>query len=153
MSDEAPATTASQHDWLIEYLRDRDVGCPLCDYNLRGLVSDRCPECGREIRLNVQAAEPYLRAWVIAAMALGGSAGIGIFILVIVVKEGWPPVRMVGVCFAMVYFLIAIPLFGILIFARRAFLRREKSTQELMAGASIVTTLLALLLLLLEMAR
>jgi hypothetical protein len=25
---------------------DQDVLCPLCDYNLRGLVEPRCPECG-----------------------------------------------------------------------------------------------------------
>lgn len=24
----------------------RDVNCPLCDYNLRGLIDPRCPECG-----------------------------------------------------------------------------------------------------------
>ena len=25
---------------------DRDVACPLCEYNLRGLTEPRCPECG-----------------------------------------------------------------------------------------------------------
>ena len=25
---------------------DRDVACPLCEYNLRGLAEPRCPECG-----------------------------------------------------------------------------------------------------------
>jgi hypothetical protein len=25
---------------------DRDVSCPLCEYNLRGLTEPRCPECG-----------------------------------------------------------------------------------------------------------
>jgi hypothetical protein len=25
---------------------DRDVPCPLCEYNLRGLTDPRCPECG-----------------------------------------------------------------------------------------------------------
>lgn len=25
---------------------DREILCPLCDYNLRGLVEPRCPECG-----------------------------------------------------------------------------------------------------------
>ena len=24
----------------------RDISCPLCDYNLRGLIAPRCPECG-----------------------------------------------------------------------------------------------------------
>src|SRR5688572_21051733 len=26
-----------------------DLFCPTCGYNLRGIESDRCPECGREI--------------------------------------------------------------------------------------------------------
>src|SRR5207253_533606 len=26
----------------------REVLCPLCEYNLRGLVQNRCPECGYE---------------------------------------------------------------------------------------------------------
>jgi hypothetical protein len=26
--------------------QDADVACPMCDYNLRGLVDPRCPECG-----------------------------------------------------------------------------------------------------------
>jgi hypothetical protein len=26
----------------------RDILCPLCDYNLRGLVEPRCPECGHQ---------------------------------------------------------------------------------------------------------
>lgn len=28
---------------------DRDVACPRCKYNLRGLTSERCPECGLDI--------------------------------------------------------------------------------------------------------
>jgi hypothetical protein len=31
---------------LARYLADRDAKCPRCAYNLRGLASDRCPECG-----------------------------------------------------------------------------------------------------------
>jgi hypothetical protein len=27
-------------------LPDRDLPCPLCDYNLRGIAEPRCPECG-----------------------------------------------------------------------------------------------------------
>src|SRR5262245_24135568 len=27
---------------------ERDVPCPLCDYNLRGLTEPRCPECGHK---------------------------------------------------------------------------------------------------------
>jgi hypothetical protein len=41
----APAVPALSEppDW--EHIA-RDVACPLCEYNLRGLVEPRCPECG-----------------------------------------------------------------------------------------------------------
>lgn len=38
--------TASQQSLLRRFLADRDVPCPHCEYNLRGLETDRCPECG-----------------------------------------------------------------------------------------------------------
>ena len=38
---------------LVEFLQDRDEPCPLCDYNLRNLTGDDCPECGRKLRLTV----------------------------------------------------------------------------------------------------
>ncbi len=39
-----------------------DPICPACDYNLRGLTSDRCPECGRDVTavLQGQPAIPWL---------------------------------------------------------------------------------------------
>lgn len=42
---DAPATAGSPAapDWATI---TRDVTCPLCAYNLRGLVDPRCPECG-----------------------------------------------------------------------------------------------------------
>jgi hypothetical protein len=43
----------------------RDILCPLCDYNLRGLVEPRCPECGHQFNwkqmLDAEAQRhPYL---------------------------------------------------------------------------------------------
>jgi hypothetical protein len=40
---EITPSTAPAPDW--EKL-SREIQCPLCDYNLRGLVEPRCPECG-----------------------------------------------------------------------------------------------------------
>ena len=44
---------------------DQDVECPLCGYNLRGLVEARCPECGAafdfdELRDPARRKHPYL---------------------------------------------------------------------------------------------
>lgn len=57
-----PASTQPGPDWSqVEY----DVNCPLCDYNLRGLVEPRCPECGfrfvwSEVLDPVRRKHPYL---------------------------------------------------------------------------------------------
>lgn len=38
---------------LREYLAERDVLCPFCGYNLRGLQDAVCPECGRFLRITL----------------------------------------------------------------------------------------------------
>ncbi len=42
---------------LIEYLREHDVKCPRCRYNLRGLETNECPECGDTLILSLLRAE------------------------------------------------------------------------------------------------
>src|SRR5215213_8582731 len=39
----APPPPSTSPDWST---LSKDVVCPLCDYNLRGLSDTRCPECG-----------------------------------------------------------------------------------------------------------
>ncbi|HYE21678.1 MAG TPA: hypothetical protein VEA69_24745 [Tepidisphaeraceae bacterium] len=129
-----------QVGWLRAYLRGRDVGCPLCGYNLRDLGSDRCPECGREVRLGVSVAEPYLRAWVTAVVALLIAAGVGVFVLCVVAKEGWPPRRMVALRVSLWAFLVAIPLAVGAVVGRRAMLRAPQAGQwAIAAGAGAFT--------------
>lgn len=41
----------SATDPLITYLAAHNVPCPGCGYNLRGLVSQECPECARQLVL------------------------------------------------------------------------------------------------------
>jgi hypothetical protein len=144
--EEQAAPQPSEHDWLIEFLRDRDVNCPLCGYNLRELASDRCPECGREVRLKVLAVEPFLKAWVTAAVALGASAGIGVFVAAIVFNEGWPPARMYLLWLALIYFLLSIPLFTLVLFFRRVFVRAGRPVQRILALLSLTLLGVALLL-------
>lgn len=57
-----PAAYPAVPDWSAV---DRDVHCPLCGYNLRGLAEPRCPECGyafawAEILNPKRTAHPYL---------------------------------------------------------------------------------------------
>ncbi|HWB20597.1 MAG TPA: hypothetical protein VG711_09875 [Phycisphaerales bacterium] len=38
---------------LLDFVRNRDVPCPRCDYNLRNLSQSMCPECKEPLRLTV----------------------------------------------------------------------------------------------------
>lgn len=60
---------------LREYLADRDVPCPSCSYNLRGLATPACPECNQTLVLAVRLAEPKLAAWIAGLIALCCGAG------------------------------------------------------------------------------
>lgn len=57
----ASSDPAGAPDWNTI---QREILCPLCGYNLRGLVEPRCPECGHrsvwEVLLAEELAHPYL---------------------------------------------------------------------------------------------
>jgi hypothetical protein len=77
---EAPPTTPDHATevelaFLREYLSARSIACPMCTYELRGLTSDRCPECGERLVLQVGAAEPRLGSWVAGLIGIAGGAG------------------------------------------------------------------------------
>lgn len=42
-AESPPVSIANQPDWSSQAEK---VPCPLCDYDLRGLIDPRCPECG-----------------------------------------------------------------------------------------------------------
>ena len=66
---------------LLAWLAGRDVSCPACRYNLRGLRVDRCPECGIAFELGLKASTPGFKAWVISLIAT--SMGVGISLMFI----------------------------------------------------------------------
>lgn len=43
----------NDRDALADYLAQHDARCPICQYRLHGLTTDRCPECGDTLRLGV----------------------------------------------------------------------------------------------------
>src|SRR5436190_1708028 len=87
---EIPTVAPVNGDWLVGFLRERDVACPLCHYNLRGLTSSRCPECGRELELRVGLSEPRQGAWLTAQIAATAAAGIGVMVGLVCAVQGWP---------------------------------------------------------------
>ena len=76
------SSDSSDMTLLLAMLRGRDVACPVCQYNLRDLQQNRCPECGRLIELWIRTPENIYAAWITAVIASALSAPIG-FVFVI----------------------------------------------------------------------
>lgn len=74
-------TPGPQGDQLKTFLAERDAPCPNCGYNLRGLTSDRCPECEHGLVLSVGLAEPRIAAFVFGLLGVGMSVGFSALLL------------------------------------------------------------------------
>jgi hypothetical protein len=133
---------------LAEFVRERDVACPLCGYNLRGLTSGRCPECGHGLRLSVGLTEPYLRSWVAALVASCACAGLGVLFVWVIVREGFPPRDEPALWVATVYDVMAVPQAIALLRWRRRFLRLPRSVQRSLAALCVAGACLAFLMIL-----
>jgi hypothetical protein len=78
-----PADAASAADpELFRFIRDRDVDCPGCGYNLRSLTSGRCPECGEELTLGLQLVEPRQAAPIAGLIGLASGLGLAGLLLI-----------------------------------------------------------------------
>jgi hypothetical protein len=74
-------------DFLRPFLAGRDVACPQCDYNLRDLSGDRCPECGQKIQLRLGLAEPRQRLLIAGLVGLSAGAGMsGLLLLYLMIR-------------------------------------------------------------------
>ncbi len=135
------------HRLLLELLHDNDVPCPVCRYNLRGITSERCPECGIQIRLTIGAAEPYPTAWVALAMISSISAGVGLLCLSLMLGFGWPGVHASLLAWTSLYFICSIAFPLLVLATRRPFIRLRHPMQKilLVAAAGILIATLTLL--------
>ena len=86
----------SQHadqNLLRLYLAERDVTCPMCTYNLRGLEDGHCPECGEQLSLTVRPASYRLAALIAAiitfAMGFGFCVLIGGWLAWVYLQDEW----------------------------------------------------------------
>lgn len=63
---------------LLAHLAQTDSPCPVCDYNLRNLTTDTCPECSAKLNLRVGSENltlgPWLGAMLPFALAVGFDA-------------------------------------------------------------------------------
>lgn len=90
----------SDRDAILAFVRDRDLDCRLCGYNLRNLSEPRCPECGNELQLQVGLAHLFISASVATFAACAPAAGLGVLCLVITLREGPPGLSGTGAIFA-----------------------------------------------------
>jgi hypothetical protein len=118
---------------LLGWLRDRDVECPLCQYNLRGLTVPRCPECGHALCLSVSLIDPFAKAWVALAVAVCGSAGFGLMLLCLVLRAGLPHEGIAD--WMIIFFILTMPLPLVLLKTRRRFQQLSRSRQWFVAIA------------------
>ncbi len=132
--DEQPADEASL---LLEFLRDRDVSCPLCGYNLRNLSVVTCPECRETLALQVGFLKPRF-GWLLATVIPGFFSGISAAFLMLPLvgslffSPGSPapwPVWATD-AFGWLSGLSAL----VLVKYRYAFLRQSQATQRVWAG-------------------
>jgi hypothetical protein len=81
---------------LSEFLRHRDIPCPSCRYNLRGLRRGACPECGAPLSLHVGTPRIAISGWLLALLASAVPFGfalvlLGLAIFGALVQVAWLP--------------------------------------------------------------
>lgn len=72
MSEQSDATL------LRTFLAGRNHPCPVCGYDLCDLQSDRCPECGKTLRLTITQDRPTWAPFVIGLIAFAAPLGAAI---------------------------------------------------------------------------
>ncbi|MCA9297894.1 MAG: hypothetical protein KDA28_02440, partial [Phycisphaerales bacterium] len=82
-----------------DFLKDHDVACPSCGYNLRDLTSETCPECRFHLELSVKhsGSGDELRAWkdFFTAVVIFDLPVLGSWAYIILDAMVWQPTGMV----------------------------------------------------------
>ncbi len=67
-----------ESELLKQLLALREFPCPVCGYNLRGIESDKCPECGAKLDFRVVSADLKLGPWIAAILGVALPLGFGV---------------------------------------------------------------------------
>ena len=144
----APPTGVGLDAFTLAYLQTHELECPACGYNVHRLIEPRCPECGRKLAVQVVMAEGGFRAaWVVALLASGISAGVGLLLFAVVLKEGMPRgngPREASFFVIICYFLCSMPFPLLLLLLRRWYIRTASGLQWI--AASIISFLTAVMI-------
>ncbi len=69
------------------WLRDRDVRCPVCGYNLRQLTRPVCPECGNAFELAVASPSASRWTWPVIIGVLCGMLAFQLLAALVLVSK------------------------------------------------------------------
>ena len=133
-----PPSPQACNSLLSRFLESNDALCPVCDYNLRGVMLETCPECNSPIELVVGSSQARLGPWLMAclafAMALGFDSIIGILMLIPVVFTAGEDGAAVFLSASLILLtLVCIGMLWLLISRKRAWLRMTRPRQWIAA--------------------
>jgi hypothetical protein len=108
--------------FTLAYLAAHEAECPACGYNVHCLTEPRCPECGRNLAVKVvTTAAGFSGPWITILITLGISAGIGLLVAAVSLREPIPHEWKWQVVLG--YFMGNIPLPLLVILTRKLFVR------------------------------
>ena len=136
---------------VTDLLRDRDVSCARCGYNLRNLTAGVCPECGTSVSLDTLCpARPRSHAaWTVLLVALTmgwlesfrywKSFVVGA-VYPVYFSATWP--GWVLPTSSRLYWIGLLPAFLLVILFRKRFVQWPAAVRWAVAGAALVLVLL-----------
>ena|ERR1051325_4445217 len=82
----------SEETHLLAWLENRDIKCPVCDYNLRDLQKPVCPECSAPLALAVASPNlspgHWIAAIVFVALGAGFDGVVSVILTIAVIMDG-----------------------------------------------------------------
>jgi len=149
-SDEHEAV-ASEQEMLRQYLKNRNVPCPACGYNIKQLLSNTCPECGRELMLSVGIVG-LSNLWITALVGAIVPAACGLpfhLLILIALSHGATPSDALsepeGIIFLLlVFYALSCAVFSILLIVmRQRFMRLRIQAQGTIATLLVIAAVFA----------
>ena len=143
---ESTGRATSEDDALRLFLRGRDVRCPHCGYNLRGVATERCPECGAPLVLGLRSGEDDRLPWFAGVIGAAGTMALSVVLWITRYLDVWreiPTMRVMGTNttrdergVAVTFFVGVAAWFwlGVLLIGRRTYARQRPAVRQTLAA-------------------